>query len=286
MGQADLFEGRDLGSLRRAWTTAAVGRPVVWSYGGGVQSAAIAVLVLRGELTRPERIVMADTSREASSTWAYLDDVVQPALAEVGLCVEIAPHSLATKGLYSTDGKPLMPVYTRAADDRQRAGRVGQMRNFCSGEWKREVVRRYVRSLGYGPVGRSELGPVVNWLGISRDEIGRMGADRRKWITMRWPLIFDRPTTRAECLELVEAHGWPRPPKSSCWCCPYRGDAQWRELRDEWPEDWARAVSLEAELRERDAGVYLHRSGLPLGEADLAGGQAGEAPCTSGQCWT
>ena len=291
--QADLFG--DAAALREKWTTAAVGRPVIWSYGGGVQSAAIAVLVLRGELPRPERIVMADTSREASATWAYLDEVVQPALAEVGLRVEIAPHSLATKGLLSTSGKladaglgkPLMPVYTRQADG---AGRVGQMRNFCSGEWKREVVRRYVRSLGYGPAGRSDLGPVVNWLGISRDEMGRMGGDRRKWMTTRWPLIFDRPTTRAECLELVAGAGWPRPPKSSCWCCPYRGDAQWRELRDEWPEDWARAVSLEAGLRRRDAGVFLHRSGVALGEADLGErdepGQPGEVPCTSGQCWT
>ena len=73
------------------WTTAGAGdRLVVWSYGGGTQSAAIAVLVLRGELPRPERIVMADTSREASATWAYLAEVVGPALAEVGLAVEVA----------------------------------------------------------------------------------------------------------------------------------------------------------------------------------------------------
>ena len=172
------MEDRELTALRERWTTEAVDRPVIWSYGGGVQSAAIAVLVLRGELPRPERIVMADTSREASATWAYLDEVVQPALAEAGLRVEIAPHELATKDLLSTDGKPLMPVYTRQAEDRQRSGRVGQMRNFCSGEWKREVVRRYVRSLGYGPMGRSEQGPVVNWLGISLDEVGRLSGDR------------------------------------------------------------------------------------------------------------
>ena len=34
--QTDLFETRDLVALRRTWTTAAVGRPIVWSYGGGV----------------------------------------------------------------------------------------------------------------------------------------------------------------------------------------------------------------------------------------------------------
>lgn len=270
----------------RRWTTAGAGeRSVVWSYGGGVQSAAIAVLVLRGELPRPERIVMADTGREASATWAYLGDVVGPALAEAGLEVEVAPHTLATRDLYSSDGKPLMPVYTRRPGDDGR-GPVGQMRNFCSGEWKREVVRRYVRSLGYGPEGRSERGPVVNWLGISRDEVNRLSGDRVQWMTTRWPLLFDRPTTRAGCVRLVEEHGWPRPPKSSCGCCPFRGDRQWRELRDEWPEDWAQAVALEAELRERDPGLFFHRSGVPLAEAALGDGETDEAglPCQSGFC--
>ena len=168
------------------------------------------------------------------------------------------------------------------------------MRTFCSGEWKREVDRRYVRGLGYGPEGRSERGPVVNWLGISRDEIDRLSGDRVRWMTTRWPLVFDRPTTRAECVRLVEAHGWPRPPKSSCWCCPFRGDRQWRELREAWPEDWARAVALEAELRERDAGLLarrpfgvLHRSGVPLAEAALDGGaQDASGPgCQSGFCF-
>ena len=48
------------------------------SYGGGTQSAAICVLIAQGQLSRPERIVMADTGREASQTWDYLRDVINP----------------------------------------------------------------------------------------------------------------------------------------------------------------------------------------------------------------
>lgn len=33
----------------------------VWSFGGGVQSAAIAVMVVKGVLPRPDLIVIADT---------------------------------------------------------------------------------------------------------------------------------------------------------------------------------------------------------------------------------
>lgn len=33
--------------------------PIIWSYGGGTQSLAIAVIVARGELPTPERVVIA-----------------------------------------------------------------------------------------------------------------------------------------------------------------------------------------------------------------------------------
>ena len=44
----------------------------VWSYGGGTQTAAIAVLILQGRLPKPDIAVMADTGREIASTWDYL----------------------------------------------------------------------------------------------------------------------------------------------------------------------------------------------------------------------
>ena len=107
----------------------------MWSY-GGTQSAAIAVLILRGEVPRPERIVMTDTSREVSATWAYLDEVVGPALSEVEPAVEVAPHTLATKDLYSADGKPLMPVYTRQPGESGGSGRCAtSARASGSGRW-------------------------------------------------------------------------------------------------------------------------------------------------------
>ncbi len=65
----------------------------VWSYGGGTQSAAIAVLVLTGQLPKPDYVVMADTSREVTETWNYLRDVVQPELTRFGCPVEVIPHS-------------------------------------------------------------------------------------------------------------------------------------------------------------------------------------------------
>ncbi len=79
------------------------------------------------------------------------------------------------------------------------------------------------------------------------------------------------------------AESWPHPvPRSACLCCPYRGNGEWREMRDESPQEFARAVEFERRLQlglaghparrgRRDlAGTpYLHRTLVPLGLADL-----------------
>lgn len=53
---------------------------IVWSYGGGVQSAAIGVLIREGVLPVPDLAVIADTGRERRSTWEYLRRFMQPYL--------------------------------------------------------------------------------------------------------------------------------------------------------------------------------------------------------------
>ena len=46
-------------------------------------------------------------------------------------------------------------------------------------------------------------------------------------------------------------------------------------------------MALEAELRQRDAGLFLHRGGVPLAEATLGDGETDEVglPCQSGFCF-
>lgn len=254
-------------------------RPIVWSYGGGTQTAAIAVLVLQGRLPRPHRIVMADTAREATATWDYLADVVEPALAAEGMRVEIASHDLATVDLWggAASDSLLIPAYTT------QKGRTSKLPTFCSNEWKRRPVERYLRAVGYGP-----KNPVQMWLGMSTDEIERMKASPTPWIDHKYPLCFDVPTSRQECKRLVTAHGWPEPPKSSCWMCPHRSNAQWRDLRDNYPDDFEAACALDEAIRRTDADAFLHGSAVPLREADLepeASTPGLFSSCDSGYCF-
>jgi len=251
-------------------------RALTWSFGGGTQSVAIAVLVARGDLPTPEVIVMADTGYEASETWEYLDAHVQPLLN--GAVVVLPPERYqTTDGLQAQNGKVLLPVFT--------ANGHGQLPNYCTNEWKVRPVRRHLRDLGHGPAN-----PVTTWIGISIDEVHRAKPSGLGWQEHHYPLLFDVPMRRDECRALVERAGLPTPPKSSCHFCPFRGNAQWRRLRDHWPDDFACAVGHDRVIRGIDPDAFVHRSGVPLAEAqiDTEGAQAdlfGEIECDSGYCW-
>ena len=251
-------------------------KPIIFSYGGGTQSAAICVLIGQGLLPRPERIVIADTGREASQTWQYLEDVIQPYLSGVGLRVEIASHDLATVDLYAHNGDLLIPAYTE----------TGMLPGLCSTEWKKRVISRWLRREGYGPTR-----PVVTWIGISLDEIGRAKPSGVQWQEYQWPLLFDVTMRRDDCKRLVIDAGLPEPPKSSCWMCPYRQDLQWAQLKEHFPADFEKAGDLEKQIRQTDKGLWLTKYRKPLAQIEFT--EAERAPslfgehggCDSGFCW-
>lgn len=247
----------------------------VWNYGGGTQTAAIAVLVLQGKLPRPDMAVMADTGREIASTWAYLHDVVQPALDSIGLTVEIVPHEMSRVDLYDSGNRNLLliPAYTTINGG-------GKKPTYCSSEWKRDTMRRYLKRKG--------IKNCNVWLGISTDEIERMKPSDVKWQRHVYPLIEMIPTSRVACAALVESFGWPTPPKSRCWMCPNQSPLMWSDMRKQQPDEFAKAVAFEKEVQQRDEHVWLHKAMIPLVDAvDVTDRQPGLFDgCDSGYCMT
>lgn len=248
-------------------------KTTVWSYGGGTQSAAIAVLILQGKLPKPDLIAFADTSREVTETWMYLANVVRPALLAAGMEVYVLRHEYSKHDLYKSD-KLLLPAFTT------QSGKKGKLPTYCSNEWKQRVVRRWMREQS---VIACDL-----WLGISMDEIERMKPADRKWVNHVYPLIQTVPMRRHECITTVMNYGWPKPPKSRCWMCPNMSPQSWVEMRDNWPEDFAKAVEMDGEIRKRDPDVFLHASAIPLLEAVA---QTDTQPglfdgCDGGYCFT
>ncbi len=226
----------------------------ILNYGGGRQTVAMLVAIKRELIERPDRIVIADTGREKTSTWDYLHEVAQPLAQSIGLTIEIAPRSLAYVDLYGHDDNLLIPAYTK----------TGKFRTFCSSEWKRAVVNRYFSREGIMPRQR------IHWIGFAYDEQRRV-KERRK--NLRYPLI-ELMLTKQICQQLILAEGLPLPFSSACWMCPNLSNVEWREIRDHYPKDFERACQVDDEIRAEDmergnSGVWLHHSRVALRDADL-----------------
>lgn len=257
------------------------------SYGGGVQSVAMVLLVAAGKLPRPDAIVMADTGREKTSTWEYLEQHIQPMLADKGMKIEIAPHTLATVDLFSlSTQRILMPMYTTKSPDvmpdaqfNDKHGRkISKLPTYCSSEWKKQVIARYVKKTYGIPAIR-----ISTWLGYSLDEIKRMKSSPMR--SVKYPLINDFPMTRQDCKMFILQSSLPLPQKSACWMCPHMNDAEWLAMKSSHPQDFERAAALEAELQLKDPDVWLHKSAVPLAQVQLEeSDDEMESQCGLGLC--
>jgi len=222
----------------------------LWSCGGGVQSAAVAVLIVEGKLPRPDLAVMVDVGYETAATWRYVDEVIRPGVGDVGVTLEIVKTTdWASNDLFDRTGHLVIPAYKEDG---------GRLATHCSGPWKVRVVKRWLRSLG---VERCE-----DWVGISADEAQRARPSGSRWFSNRYPLV-EAGMTREDCLWAICGHGWPKPMRTSCVMCPQRSAAQWRGMKESQPDEWDRACEIDEEIRARGARAYLHRSLRPLREA-------------------
>lgn len=246
----------------------------IWACGGGTQSGAIATLIRLGKLPRPDFAFMTDTGREKSSTWPFVDGFIRPALASVGLELTIVKAAdFARLDVYWND-TVLLPGYTT------QNGQVGKLSPFCSGKWKRDVAERWMRSIG--------IETARNWIGISRDEARRIRAQHRAWLELWYPLIFEVPMFRYQCVELIRAQGWTdQIPHSACWMCPNLSDPEWLDMKISQPADFARACELEAETQIKDPHFFLHPSCVPLSQVDFTAQMTmlSDRGCTEG-CFT
>ena len=97
---------------------------------------------------------------------------------------------------------------------------------------------------------------------------------RNKWCVNRWPLI-EMHMTRMQCLEWMRDNGYNElPKKSACTFCPYHDNSMWRDMKENDPESWKDACSVDEAIRggfeKTSQSLYVHQSMVPLREADLS----------------
>ena len=74
----------------------------------------------------------------------------------------------------------------------------------------------------------------------------------------------------------MKKNGYPEPPRSACYYCPFHSNDEWRILRNDEPKYFQKAIEFDSQVRElskQDKGMkmtaFLHRSCKPLGEIDF-----------------
>lgn len=218
----------------------------VWSCGAGVQSTAIAVLIIQGKLPKPDFAIMTDCGYEPSYILDHVHNRLVPELSKVGVRLHVVNASeYVDTGLFSATGLLAIPAYAEID------GKVAQYRTYCSSRFKIQPAMRWIKEQG--------VERCVNWLGVSIDETRRARVSRRKWIEYRYPLI-ELGMDRDACAWLIGQHGWPRPERSSCVMCGQRPEVEWERMRRLYPSDYEWARQIERDIQEREPGVYLRRT--------------------------
>ena len=222
----------------------------------------------------PDAAIFADTQAEPASVYRWLEWLEKQLPFPVHRVSrgDLTQESLVIRerkdgtGLWS---KSLVPAFIENQD-----GTRGIMGRQCTYSYKVEQLERAARRLGSVKRGQKEV-TVTQWIGISWDEIQRIKPSRVLWAQHRWPLVELR-MGRRDCLRWMQEHGYPTPPRSACVYCPFHSDREWRRLKDEEPQEFARAVKFEKDIQEvkskteRMRGVpFLHPSLVPLDQVDF-----------------
>jgi hypothetical protein len=246
------------------------------SLGAGVQSSTMALMAAKGEIgPMPTAAVFADTKAEPASVYKWLDWLESQLPFPVHRVSrgDLTAESLLIRERVDKTGywaKNLIPAFIQNKD-----GSKGIMGRQCTYSYKVEQLEKASRRIANIKRGEKSV-QVIQWIGISLDEVSRMKTSRVPWIKHRWPLV-DLGMNRHACLKWMEAQAFPKPPRSACIYCPFHSDAEWRRLRDSEPAEFERAVKYEKDLqavkRQTDnlSGIpFLHASLKPLGEVDFS----------------
>lgn len=263
----------------------------IFACGGGVQSTACIVLAAQGMIPYRD-FIFANVGNKSESphTITYVREVLIPFCKANGINwinVQKNRRSGEPVDLYTELHRP-----TRSIDIPVRMSNGSPGNRNCTVEFKIKPIARWIKRNAPG----CTLGK-----GISTDEPHRATPSRESdGYFSAYPLI-ELGLSRSDCLSIVADHGLPKPPKSSCWFCPYKTTQQWSQMRLQDPDMFRRACELESmlnkkrELIGKDA-IYMTglgaRRNLPMAQAipaqlDLFAEWIDEQDgCESGYCMT
>ena len=240
------------------------------SLGAGVQSTVLALMACDGTLPGLDGAIFADTGWEPPAVYEQVDRL-EVEFEKAGIPLHRVSQGNIRNDITDPGSRfASVPWFITNPD-----GTEGMGRRQCTAEYKLAPINRKVREL-LGAIApdfrRVPKGNTAEqWIGFSTDEIHRVNDKRDNlYTTKRYPLL-DLDMSRKDCERWLAASGWGHTAKSACIGCPFHGNAAWRDLRDNHPEEWQDAVEFDRQIRKGGARgeelrgeAFLHRSRVPL----------------------
>lgn len=249
----------------------------ILSLGAGVQSTTLALMACDGTLPGLDAAIFADTGWEPAHVYTQIERITQEFDNR-----HIVLHRTGAGTIFTDTTNPTKRFVSLPWLIRNPDGSNGMGRRQCTKHYKLEPINRKVRELlgakppNYRSVPRGRI--AEQWIGFSTDEIHRVNdKQENRYTRKRYPLL-ELGMSRRDCLRWLDRHGWGHTAKSACIGCPLHGNAAWRDLRDNRPDEWAQAVAFDTAIRK--GGVregrppirgqaFLHRSRVPLSIAPI-----------------
>jgi len=182
----------------------------ILSFGGGVNSVALLILLAQGKIAHVDVALFADTGCEMPETYTYIEKVVKP------FCKTNNINFVTIKNENETLLEHCQKL--RLIPSRQQ--------RWCTDKWKKRVIRKYL--LAHYP----NATKIVQLIGYAHGEEKR--ASNCKAENPKYPLI-ELKITRRKCKNLIRKAGLPVPVKSGCFLCPQKHVKEWIRLYKEHP---------------------------------------------------
>ncbi len=233
----------------------------ILSFGAGLQTSALAILVAEGRV-EVDAVIFSDTGAEKPETYWYIENYIKPLFGSAG--IEFITVRMPDETLYE---------YCWRRQD------IPSIRwRWCTDHFKIRPIHKVA-------------GKAVQLIGFSTDESHRARRQfKRVKVEREFPLI-ELGLSATDCRRIIANFGWPLPVKSSCFFCSFARLADWHWLKSRHPDLFRKALDLEDNWYQKRPQSRA-KAGLLQGQSlkRLAAGEQlylpfdAEYSCFSGYC--
>lgn len=257
----------------------------ILNLGAGVQSTALYLMSIDGdepEVPKFDAAVFADTQEEPGDVYKHLEylesldgpPIIRVTAGRLGDALEKGTDAREDDGPSSAHYISI-PAYTLNPVTQQK----GIIRRQCTADFKVRPVEQWIRQHVGAQPGRAVSKDITihQYMGLSFDEPKRVIRVKQRFMAKpsNWEVHFplwEMQYERSDCKAYLREKLPYEVPRSACVFCPFKSDSEWRLLRDDDADGWARAVEIDAVCRigsGLDSHRYLHKSCVPLDQVDL-----------------